>query len=233
MIYVVGQIWIWLLVAIALGAALAWLILRFGASNRSEEQLGPWRDRVSSLEHERDSLRRDLGEARDRATESEARLSALRDDLADRDARIEGLARDLDSLKSEATARGQSSGNGADTAPEAAVPAAAKPPTAAAKKPAAAGAKKPVSAAAEKRTAAVADKPAAAASGDTPDKLSRVKGIGSVLEAQLNALGITSLAQLAALSDKEVDRIDEAIGFKGRIRREDWVGQARKLLPDG
>lgn len=65
------------------------------------------------------------------------------------------------------------------------------------------------------------------------DDLTRIKGLGSKLQTQLQGLGVTSLAQIAAWDDAEIDRIDAQLGrFQGRIRRDDWVGQA-KLLAEG
>ena len=47
---------------------------------------------------------------------------------------------------------------------------------------------------------------------------------------QLNELGVTSLAQIAAWSEADVDRIDGQLGrFQGRIRRDNWIEQARLL----
>ena len=213
MIYVLGQIWIWLLLALILGMVLSWLWLRLNASSRTEEELGPWRDRVSSLEHERDALRRDLGAVRDRATESEAQLSALRDDLAERDARLETLLRELDESKGEPSYRNAPSdgasqkGNGTEDVVDAA----------------------PADATPQAREEAVET---TAAESPAADQLSKIKGIGAALEKKLNAMGISTFAQLAELSETEIVRIEDAIGFKGRITREDWVGQARKLLPE-
>ena len=46
-------------------------------------------------------------------------------------------------------------------------------------------------------------------------------------------MGVTGFAQIAAWDDAEIDRIDARLGrFQGRIRRDDWVGQA-KLLAQG
>jgi predicted flap endonuclease-1-like 5' DNA nuclease len=68
---------------------------------------------------------------------------------------------------------------------------------------------------------------------ETGDDLTRIKGLGPKIADQLRTLGVTKLAQIAAWDDAEIDRIDVQLGrFQGRIRRDDWPGQA-KLLADG
>ena len=65
------------------------------------------------------------------------------------------------------------------------------------------------------------------------DDLTRLKGVGPKLVAQLGELGVTSFAQIAAWSEADIDRIDAQLGrFQGRIRRDSWVEQA-KLLAAG
>ena len=50
-----------------------------------------------------------------------------------------------------------------------------------------------------------------------------------MLEKKLNALGITRLDQIANFSDEDIAKVDDALNFKGRISRDDWVGQAKAL----
>lgn len=71
--------------------------------------------------------------------------------------------------------------------------------------------------------------PGKAAVSKAKDKLTLIKGIGPVLEKKLNATGISSFAQIAGWSQKEIDAFSEQLNFKGRIEREKWVSQARKL----
>lgn len=74
---------------------------------------------------------------------------------------------------------------------------------------------------------------AAASASQDEDDLTRLKGVGPKLAAVLRDLGVTNFGQIAAWDDAEIDRIDAHLGrFQGRIRRDDWVGQAR-LLADG
>jgi predicted flap endonuclease-1-like 5' DNA nuclease len=76
------------------------------------------------------------------------------------------------------------------------------------------------------------DAPAAPvyAVSDSGDDLTQLKGVGPKLAEQLRALGVTSYAQIAAWDDAEIDRVDAQLGrFQGRIRRDDWLAQARFL----
>ena len=60
-----------------------------------------------------------------------------------------------------------------------------------------------------------------------------LKGVGPKLVAKLHELGITRFDQIANWSDEDVARIDGELGnFKGRIRRDNWIDQA-KLLAAG
>ncbi|MCB1488835.1 MAG: 30S ribosomal protein S2, partial [Bauldia sp.] len=63
-----------------------------------------------------------------------------------------------------------------------------------------------------------------------PDDLKKISGVGPVLEQKLHTLGITKLDQVANFSDEEIEKIDSALNFKGRIQRDDWIGQARALI---
>ena len=61
------------------------------------------------------------------------------------------------------------------------------------------------------------------------DNLTLIKGIGAVNESKLNAHGITSFSQIALWSAEDVKQVEEYLDFDGRIHREDWIGQAKKL----
>jgi len=62
-----------------------------------------------------------------------------------------------------------------------------------------------------------------------PDNLCRIKGIGFVIEEKLHNLGIYHFDQIAAWTEKEIAWVDKHLAFSGRIIREDWIGQAKKL----
>ena len=76
----------------------------------------------------------------------------------------------------------------------------------------------------------VAAKPEAAEKPARADNLKAISGIGPKLEKVLNARGLWTYGQIAALSGAEIATLDEQLGFAGRIGRDDWVGQARALL---
>lgn len=62
------------------------------------------------------------------------------------------------------------------------------------------------------------------------DDLTRLKGVGPKLAAQLAELNIVSFRQIAAWTRSDIQRIDAQLGrFQGRIERDDWVEQARLL----
>ena len=72
-----------------------------------------------------------------------------------------------------------------------------------------------------------------ASGGSANDDLTRLKGVGPKLAAQLGELDVTRFAQIAAWGEPDIDRIDAQLGrFAGRIRRDSWVAQA-KLLAAG
>ena len=60
-----------------------------------------------------------------------------------------------------------------------------------------------------------------------PDDLKKIPGIGPVLEQKLKDLGVTRFDQLVSFSDEDLEKVDEALNLKGRIVRDDWIGQAR------
>jgi NADH-quinone oxidoreductase subunit E len=68
----------------------------------------------------------------------------------------------------------------------------------------------------------------------TPDDLKLIKGIGVKLEQVLHGLGIYHFEQIAGWGPAEVVWMDGNLeGFRGRVSRDGWVGQARALLEEG
>ena len=82
---------------------------------------------------------------------------------------------------------------------------------------------------AEKPAAKKAAPKKAAAKSDAADDLSQISGVGPVIVKKLNDLGVTTFAQIAAWTKDDVAAMDEKLNFKGRIDRDDWIKQAKKL----
>jgi large subunit ribosomal protein L19 len=79
----------------------------------------------------------------------------------------------------------------------------------------------------DKRTvvAAVAAKVEVAA-----DDVSLIAGVGPKIKDALHKEGITSLNQIAEMSDEAIFALDEKLGLKGKTKREEWVTQAKELV---
>ncbi|EKF41881.1 50S ribosomal protein L21 [Nitratireductor indicus] len=95
-------------------------------------------------------------------------------------------------------------------------------------KPSKKAAEKPAKKAETKSEAPAAAAPLFTAPAGEPDDLTKIKGIGPVAAGQLAEQGITTFAQVAALSDEDVVRIDEAMPFSAD-QIKDWREQAKEL----
>ncbi|SNZ06275.1 endonuclease [Cohaesibacter gelatinilyticus] len=94
----------------------------------------------------------------------------------------------------------------------------------------------PKDASAEDKANLVGNRPSSlldAPRNGSADDLKQIKGVGKVIEGKLNGLGIYHFDQIANLSRKEINWITTFLSFKGRIDREDWIGQARILSEGG
>lgn len=66
-----------------------------------------------------------------------------------------------------------------------------------------------------------------------PDDLKMISGVGPVLEAKLHAAGVTKWAQIAAFKKADIAKLEDGMGFKGRVERDDWLKQAKALAKGG
>jgi len=63
-----------------------------------------------------------------------------------------------------------------------------------------------------------------------PDDLERIAGVGPMLRDLLHQIGVYYFWQVAEWTSAELEWVDSKLmHFRGRIRRDDWVGQARVL----
>ena len=66
------------------------------------------------------------------------------------------------------------------------------------------------------------------------DDLERVNGIGPMLAELLNEIGVYYFWQISEWGPDEIQWVDDKLEhFKGRILRDDWVGQAKVLALAG
>jgi large subunit ribosomal protein L21 len=94
------------------------------------------------------------------------------------------------------------------------------------------GGAKPAKKAAPKKAAPKAEEtaeaaPAAAAAEG--DDLKKLDGAGPAAVKKLNEAGITTFAQVAAMTAEDVARVEEETGLKGKFERGNWVEQAKEL----
>ena len=72
--------------------------------------------------------------------------------------------------------------------------------------------------------------PAAPTPSFADGPVTQLKGLGPKVAAQLGTLGVSTVGQMAALSESEAQSIDAQLGnFTGRMGRDRWIEQARLL----
>ncbi len=70
---------------------------------------------------------------------------------------------------------------------------------------------------------------AATATMERSDDLTLLAGVDAELEGRIRAIGIATFEEIARWSEADIDRIDDQLGVEGRVRRDDWQGQARRF----
>ncbi|NBW75327.1 MAG: hypothetical protein EBR34_05940 [Sphingomonadaceae bacterium] len=101
------------------------------------------------------------------------------------------------------------------------------PPAAQVEPPVVAPAPEPVPVAAPAPVVVAAPPPPAPAAADD---LGRIKGLGPKLQKLLPDLGISTFAQIAALTEADLAALDSKLGaFAGRPAKDNWVEQAKFL----
>lgn len=243
--FLLGEMWLLLLLAALLGLFAGWLIWGRGSE-------------VSVNTGEADNLRASLDACNSKGRDQTARIAALEGDLAKASARATAAEAEANAAKA---ARDQAQADARTAKAAASAPAAAAMPAALMSAPVAAAAKpkaeaKPKAAPAAKAAAKPAPKAAAKAAAQakpkvdpkTPakpkgltaarsgkaDDLKMIKGIGPKLEILCNKLGFFHFDQIAAWTAGEISWVDDNLeGFKGRVTRDEWVKQAAILAKGG
>lgn len=65
------------------------------------------------------------------------------------------------------------------------------------------------------------------------DDLKAINGVGPAIERKLNQAGVFNYRQIAHWTEDDIERIETTVmtgRFAGKIRREDWIGQAKSLM---
>jgi predicted flap endonuclease-1-like 5' DNA nuclease len=60
--------------------------------------------------------------------------------------------------------------------------------------------------------------------------VSLIDGIGPKISALLEEAGITTLQQIANMSEDDISALDEKLDLRGRSQREEWIAQAQELI---
>ncbi len=252
--FLLGEMWVLLLLAALLGLLAGWLI--WGRSSTGAADTG-----------EADRLRTALDACATKGRDQAARITALEAEVKAANAKAQDAHLAAENAradaKAEAEAAARSAAQAASATAASAAPAAvmsapaslmsapvakgdAAPlatssdtPKAKAKAPAEnAAAKAKADAKSEGASAApkAADKPKALdkARDGKADDLKMIKGIGPKLEILCHKLGFFHFDQIAAWTTKEIAWVDDNLeGFKGRVTRDEWVKQAAILAKGG
>ena len=216
------QIVVFLLLAAALGFVIGWLTRGARAQGERTDALPVHGDAESTLGVERDRLRTELAAAHAAQSQLEDSLVQLRGLADTRAARV----RELEAAEASSRERiarleqelGEARGAGDRQ------PGSERAATATAGPPESAGAVPP-----QPEPVRGTPPPALPSPEGEPDDLQRISGIGPSIEKTLHELGIYHFRQIAQFTPDNVAWIDQRLRFRGRVEREDWIGQARRL----
>ena len=216
------QIVVFLLLAAALGFVVGWLTR--GARMPGERTSAAPRQSSAeaALADERDRVRTELAAAHDTQRQLEDSLVQLRGLADTRAARVHELEQAAASGRERIAQLEQELAEARGAADR--QPASEPTATTAAAPPQAAGAAPPPA-----EPAPGTPPPSLPSPEGEPDDLQKISGIGPSIERTLHGLGIYHFRQIAQLTPDNVAWIDHRLRFRGRIEREDWIGQARKL----
>ena len=218
------QIVAFLVVAAALGFAVGWLVRGSRFQGDSARQADDWQTRLGQAEAERDRLQAELAAARAQSDGSRS-AAAGKAELEERAVRLQRELEGARHAEAEQRARHQAEVQRLEAR-------VAELETGSLNSQGARPAAAP----------SVNDRPSAGMQGaappslpgpeGAPDDLQRISGIGPGIEKTLHQLGIYHFHQIAGFTPENVVWMDRRLRFKGRIEREDWIGQARKFAAE-
>jgi predicted flap endonuclease-1-like 5' DNA nuclease len=216
------QIVVFLIVTAALGFVIGW-VLRGARLEGARPEVPRQSGAEAAFDDERDRLRTELQAARAAHAELEA-------SLAEREQLAEARARRVRELEA-AEASGRQRIAGLEGELSQAKAAAGSPRPELERRAAAPTEARLMGDLAAPPANAIAGAPpqGIAAPEGEPDDLQQISGIGPGIERILHELGIYHFRQIAEFTPDNVAWVNQRLRFKGRIEREDWIGQARKL----
>ncbi len=214
------QIVVFLIVA-AVGFVIGWLVRGARAQNEIEQLEGNWQARLRTAETARDRCRRSsarpklmakpgsrasAGDPRleERVAQLQRELDGARGTSAEQRSEIERLQGRLSALQAAAAGGGRR--RGPTTRPAATrwwrtrAPGRGRRPR---------GSRHPRA---------------------SPTICKKISGIGPGIEKTLHELGVFHYRQIAAFTPENVAWVNQRLRFKGRIERENWIGQAKTLV---
>ena len=186
-------------------------------SKASAAEIKDLRAQLAALQKQRDGL---AGDA-DKLAQTQADLTETRNIAKKSESEILALKKQL--------ARAQTD---ADKAKEMAAKAAAAPKAKPAPEPKAKPAPKKLAAKVPAKKGETVDPKLGLLYTERPksvDDLKKISGVASVLEKRLNGFGVYRFKQIADWEQSNVDEFSERIGFKGRVERDRWIPQCRRL----
>ena len=65
-----------------------------------------------------------------------------------------------------------------------------------------------------------------------PDDLTRIEGVDEALAEKLNKQGIVKFEQIAALTDDDIAKVEDALQIDDQIERDDWIAKAQALMAE-
>ncbi len=224
------EILIMILVAFLVGFTGSWLmsektfLLMRGQLRRAEHNNAVLNDQLEMVEREAETVRKHLAQwqqevavlaQRNKATEpmllrAQNQVTALEEELRLYQRRYENLKTESDSVRDMAEKlRGE-------LAQERAAAGNRKTPE-----------QKPI----ETQTLVIPRSRFTPSTWQTKNDLTKISGIGPVIQKRLNEIGIYSFQQISELTPEMIDRIAVAIKFfPDRIGRDNWIGQAAALM---
>ena len=219
---------VFLILAAAAGFVVGWLLRGTRLEEEGAAASEHWQARLGGAESERDRLRAELAAASEGKSAAEGALRAAETRAAAGDpevtARTTRLERELEQARAAQVAQ--------QSEIERLEMVIAELETGAAEAPAAVA---PVANLPADAGPSIEDAPPQGLPGPDgePDDLKRISGIGPGIEKTLHELGVFHFRQIAAFTPENVAWVNRRLRFKGRIEREDWIGQARALAAGG